>query len=702
MFDITNYVSKLQPAQGKGRYYCPNCGGNDFTIGDSGAYSCWHGCTPSEIRSSLGVKRDVFTGLMKKEGNNMIRINPRIEGSRKASFPFRGLDYKYLDKYGITFSKSDRGYLAYLPYFAKDNNEFADYKVSNISTKDIFWRGTFVDGKRHTNAKHVGFFGEHLVTRKTLLITEGEWDAVAAAFMLDNNISCVSIPFGAKSAASYIKSRLEWVEKFQKVYICFDEDEPGREAAEAVMALLKPGIGYRMHLRYKDANAYLQRAYEPKAKRFNKQLLEEAIKDFKEAWWAAKPIQPEYVFQDWDSILSMVNGTDLDTIGVSSGIPQLDKIIGGLRKEEVTTLFADPAEGKSSLSRHIIAHRLMEGDKVLMVSLEEPIKKAVMEVFCHLFKKNVFPKDGVPQLTGEELGRAKKYFREQMILVDLTCNQNVDKVKEVLEYGVRIHDADLIVYDNVTAGVAGDEKTHQSIDKLYSVLQAIAKQYSVHVLAISHTKRRENNKRPPMMTDGYGSGGIERFSNTVITLHQSIIRVVKNRNTGDKGQFRIYWDAVNRCFIDLEGQFDDNTRKEESSTNTGGVLRQPIGSPGSSGLCEQVGSDTEPDDPANSDRDMGSDNEPGLEDSRSEENDLRGAEGGERGPDVVPEHKGAVEATARFHRKFKVSGTFPEPHITPPNQDDFWRISHEVRCGMGVFTDEQRKYFRRAYLSRNS
>jgi len=52
-FNILDHIEKLEQAKGKGRYVCPACQGNNFTIGKNGAYQCWSGCLNEDIREAL-------------------------------------------------------------------------------------------------------------------------------------------------------------------------------------------------------------------------------------------------------------------------------------------------------------------------------------------------------------------------------------------------------------------------------------------------------------------------------------------------------------------------------------------------------------------------------------------------------------------------------------------------------------------------
>lgn len=52
-FSILDHIDKLTPAKEKGRYICPECGGNNFTFDKNGAYSCWNDCERKDIRDTL-------------------------------------------------------------------------------------------------------------------------------------------------------------------------------------------------------------------------------------------------------------------------------------------------------------------------------------------------------------------------------------------------------------------------------------------------------------------------------------------------------------------------------------------------------------------------------------------------------------------------------------------------------------------------
>ena len=56
-FSILDFVDQLEGSPEKGKYMCPACGGNDFTVNkNNGGYNCWHDPSPAhraEIRDAL-------------------------------------------------------------------------------------------------------------------------------------------------------------------------------------------------------------------------------------------------------------------------------------------------------------------------------------------------------------------------------------------------------------------------------------------------------------------------------------------------------------------------------------------------------------------------------------------------------------------------------------------------------------------------
>lgn len=69
------------------------------------------------------------------------------------------------------------------------------------------------------------------------------------------------------------------------------------------------------------------------------------------------------------------------TVGVSTGIPKLDKLLGGLQPG-LHLLAAEPGAGKTTLACNIAADAAMQGCPVLFVTFEETPERLALKVIC--------------------------------------------------------------------------------------------------------------------------------------------------------------------------------------------------------------------------------------------------------------------------------------------------------------------------------
>ena len=91
-----------------------------------------------------------------------------------------------------------------------------------------------------------------------VIIVEGEIDLLSCIEADCYNV--ISLPFGAKNVKCVDNQKL-WLEKFEKIIIATDNDEPGREGKEKIKSLLTP-ISHKLYEvdlgKYKDFNEVLQ------------------------------------------------------------------------------------------------------------------------------------------------------------------------------------------------------------------------------------------------------------------------------------------------------------------------------------------------------------------------------------------------------------------------------------------------------------
>ena len=112
---------------------------------------------------------------------------------------------------------------------------------------------------------------------KAITISEGFNDAMAVYQMLGSRYPSVAVQ-SATSAKKECAEAYDYLNSFDKIYLAFDSDAPGKEAADKVARMFDFNKIYVLNLTKKDPHEYLESGLE---------------KDFEKTWWAARRFLPE-------------------------------------------------------------------------------------------------------------------------------------------------------------------------------------------------------------------------------------------------------------------------------------------------------------------------------------------------------------------------------------------------------------------------
>jgi twinkle protein len=378
-----------------------------------------------------------------------------------------------------------------------------------------------------------------------VVLTEGEIDAASVYQM--TGIPALSIPNGASSASKVVKDNLKYLETFKKVYVCFDNDEAGQEAATSVMNILKSGTGFRVNLTHKDANEY---------------LLAGDANLFKSELKSAQRKTTDVILSK-EEVAGLFEDSEETSDGMSTGLTELENCTEHpflLNQGEVTSLFASASVGKSSVVRQIIANFATRGDRVLFFALEETNKRYLQKVMNMVAGRDIRYGD---KLSPDEMNRLSQFAQEYILVANLV-DYNWSEIEEAIEYAVRVHDVKLVVFDNITSYISSVPKTiHEAIAETMTGFVRLGKTFGHHTIVVSHTRRDSDLKEgdTPSMTHGYGGGGIERFSDNVVGLgrvqgeNETKVKILKHRDNGEVGECTLTWNK-NKCSFNEVKQGD--------------------------------------------------------------------------------------------------------------------------------------------------
>ena len=416
-----------------------------------------------------------------------------------------------------------------------------------------------------------GFWGQHLWGGgKWVVITEGELDAMSVCQAFGLSWPAVSLPNGAAGAEQVFKRNLEWLEKFEDVKICFDNDDAGRSAAQKCAQILSPGRAQIVTLPLKDASDMVQAG---------------RIKELTSAIFAAAAWRPDGIVPGdtlWEYLVDeeSVPAIPLPWEG-------LQRKTGGLRKGELWTLCAGTGVGKTQVARELIYHLLTVTEvKIGIISLEESLKEScfgLMALHANL------PHWAAEKLSEEELrpsydatvGSGRVYLYDHFGSFDDTSN-----LMNRIRYMAKALKTDWVVFDHITIALSGaqDEKSggeRKAIDVLMTALRSLVSELGIGMIVISHLSRQQGRPAEEGGQVGLhalrGSHSIAQLSNLVIALERNLqgdddddtntttLRVLKNRHNGRTGRAGVLvWD-------DATGRLNEGDTEEYR----GGNINEP-------------------------------------------------------------------------------------------------------------------------------
>lgn len=409
----------------------------------------------------------------------------------------------------------------------KDNTGKAVGQKLRFQNKDFIYLGD----------KSAGLYGQHLwrSSGKMVVITEGEIDALSVSQAFQNRWPVVSLPHGSSSAKRSISKALEWLEQFETVVICFDQDEQGQKAAQEAALLLTPGKAKIATLPLKDANEML-------VAKQQSQLLD--------AIWGAKSFRPDGIV-DGSELWELVS-TKPENDSISYPYEGLNQKTLGLRRGEIVTVTAGSGIGKSQFAKELAHHLIRQGETLGYIALEENVRRTAQGLMSLSINKPIHLGDD--NVSEEELQNAfaDTLGTGRVFLYDHWGSTDSDNLLNKVRFMARGCGCSWVVLDHISIVVSGidggDER--RIIDNTMTKLRTLVEELNVGLILISHLKRPSGDKghedgAQTSMAQLRGSAAIGQLSDMVIGLERNqqsedranvtTARVLKNRFSGETG-----------------------------------------------------------------------------------------------------------------------------------------------------------------------
>jgi replicative DNA helicase len=215
--------------------------------------------------------------------------------------------------------------------------------------------------------------------------------------------------------------------------------------------------------------------------------------------------------------------------GLSTGIPDLDRMTDGLHGAEMWVLAARPSMGKTSLAMNIVEHVALELQlPVGMFSLEMSAESLVLRMMCSLARVNLRNiRDGfMTQSDFPKLTQAAGRLNAAPIHIDDTAGLSILRLRALARRMHQQHGIKLVVIDYLqlanSTGKRKDENRQQEIADISSGIKALAKELNVPVIVLSQLNREleKDKSRKPRLSDLRESGSIEQDADLVGLLYK--------------------------------------------------------------------------------------------------------------------------------------------------------------------------------------
>ena len=507
---------------------CENCGSSDAkALYDDGQTHCYACNTHGRI--------DKNTGEFMKAEPKVVKMEQMTNQTfTYSAITDRRISLETCRKYGVGISRSGTVIDHHKYKYYNSSGDHVASKFRRTQDKAFWSEGTL---------GQCGLFGEHMFNQpgKYITVCEGEIDAMSAFQLLGSKYASVSIKNGATGALKNCKQSLEYLNRFENIVLCFDNDAAGKAAATEVARLFEPNKCKIINLEHKDANEYLKMGQREK---------------FTQAWWNAKTYTPAGIINLADLGESLYEETYSETCLYPW--PKLNEKTYGMRTGELVCFTSGAGMGKSSAMRELMHHILRSTeDNIGVLAMEENVKNTAFNIMSVEADARLYIREIRKKFSDEQLRdwQNKTVDSGRFFAFDHFGSINNDEILDRVRYMAKALDCKWVILDHLSILVSGQEDNgdeRKSIDILMTKLRSLVEETGIGLMLVSHLRRPSGDRghedgKEVSLSHLRGSASIAHLSDSVIALERNqqaddeieanttTVRILKNRYTGDTG-----------------------------------------------------------------------------------------------------------------------------------------------------------------------
>ena len=228
--------------------------------------------------------------------------------------------------------------------------------------------------------------------------------------------------------------------------------------------------------------------------------------------------------------------------GISTGLRDLDKMLGGLHSSDLIILAARPSMGKSALAANIAfnvarkyaweptpdgGRKTVAGGIAAFFSLEMSAEQLALRLLAEV---TGVPSDEIRkgEINASQFGEirdASAEIGQSPLYIDDTGGISIGKLAARSRRLKRTVGLDLIVVDYLQLVTAGDGKIENRVQEVSQItmgLKTLAKELNVPIVALAQLSRQVENRedKRPQLSDLRESGSIEQDADVVMFIYR--------------------------------------------------------------------------------------------------------------------------------------------------------------------------------------
>lgn len=355
------------------------------------------------------------------------------------------------------------------------------------------------------------FNAEGIKGCRQVVLVEGELDAISLWQLGVHNVASTSL--GAKKTLPD-----EWLALLadaDDIVLWYDDDDKGQEVVASVATQLGT---YRCRLAQmptgldaKDANDLMMRLPQDEAAEVVARVIAEA-----RSLVLSNVVMPSHFA---DALAQEIMDGE-KTLGVSTGWPEIDRSIMGIRMGELTMVTGHTAHGKTSWSLDLVNNLAKQGVPVLVSALENGPLSIARKIF-----QKIFHMSPASLITDEHKQRALQVLglldKDPLFILDLYGLHSIDEIIDQVRFAVRRHGIKVFMFDHLHFLKVGARDMVQHYDEALHKLNALKVELQIHIIVVAHPRGSVLDDVVPMGGDIKGCSSAKQIADNGFSVFRA-------------------------------------------------------------------------------------------------------------------------------------------------------------------------------------